>query len=142
VFVVCQSSQGDEPVGIEKSLDQRIVTVVVEIGSRLVYFVSVGGKIGSLYVIVAEGTNLLEQRRYRIPEVKMIPSNLNRCRFEILEIINRLERAQLSQSRMASSVSVGGGRGSLDVVGASQRVDVSVQLLFEVGRTARSQTAA
>jgi hypothetical protein len=38
-----------------------------------------------------------------------------------LEIINRLERAQLSQSRMASSVSVGGGRGSLDVVGASQR---------------------
>jgi hypothetical protein len=39
---------------------------------------------------------LLEQRRYQIPEVKMIPSNLNRCRFEILEIINRLERAQLS----------------------------------------------
>jgi predicted XRE-type DNA-binding protein len=51
----------------------------------------------------------------------MIPSNLNRCRFEILEIINRLERAQLSQSRIASSVGVGGGRGSWDVVGASQR---------------------
>jgi hypothetical protein len=38
-----------------------------------------------LYVLVAEGTTLLERRRYRIPEVKMIPSNLNRCRFEILE---------------------------------------------------------
>jgi hypothetical protein len=51
----------------------------------------------------------------------MIRSNLNRCRFEILEIINRLERAHLSQSRIASSVGVGGGRGSWDVVGASQR---------------------
>jgi hypothetical protein len=38
-----------------------------------------------LYVLVAEGTTLLEQRQYRIPEVKMIPSNLNRCRLEILE---------------------------------------------------------
>jgi hypothetical protein len=38
-----------------------------------------------LYVLVAEGTTLLERRRYRIPEVKMIPSNLNSCRFEILE---------------------------------------------------------
>jgi hypothetical protein len=38
-----------------------------------------------VYVLVAEGTTLLERRRYRIPEVKMIPSNLNRCRFEILE---------------------------------------------------------
>jgi hypothetical protein len=47
VFVVCQGLQGDEPVGIEKSLDQRIVTVVVEIGSRLVYFASVVGEIGS-----------------------------------------------------------------------------------------------
>jgi hypothetical protein len=53
--------------------------------------------------------------------IPMIPSNLNRCRFEILEIINRLERAQVSQSRIASSVGVGGGRGSWDVVGASQR---------------------
>jgi hypothetical protein len=58
---------------------------------------------------------------YRIPEVKMIPSNLNRCRFEILEIINRLERAHLFRSRIASSVGVGGGRGSWDVVVASQR---------------------
>jgi hypothetical protein len=40
----------DEPAGIEKSLDQRIVTVVVEIGSRLVYFVSVVGEIGSRLV--------------------------------------------------------------------------------------------
>jgi hypothetical protein len=45
-------------------------------------------------------------RRLRVatwtyPEVKMIPSNLNSYRFEILEIINRLERAQLSQSRIA-----------------------------------------
>jgi hypothetical protein len=50
VFVVCQGLQGDKPVGIEKSLDQRIVTVVVEIGSRLVYFVSVEGEIGSRLV--------------------------------------------------------------------------------------------
>jgi hypothetical protein len=50
VFVVCRNLQGDEPVGIEKSLDQRIVTVVVEIGSRLVYFVSVVGEIGSRLV--------------------------------------------------------------------------------------------
>jgi hypothetical protein len=50
VFVVCQGLQGDEPVGIEKSLDQRIVTVVVEIGSRLVYLVSVVGEIGSRLV--------------------------------------------------------------------------------------------
>ena len=35
-----------EPIGIEKSLDQRIVTVVGEIGSRLVYFCSVVGEIG------------------------------------------------------------------------------------------------
>jgi hypothetical protein len=38
-----------------------------------------------VYVLVAEGTTLLERRRYRIPEVKTIPNNLNRCRFEILE---------------------------------------------------------
>jgi hypothetical protein len=50
VFVVCQGLQGDEPVGIEKSLEQRIVTVVVEIGSHLVYFVSVVGEIGSRLV--------------------------------------------------------------------------------------------
>jgi hypothetical protein len=50
VFVVCQGLRGNEPVGIEKSLDQRIVTVVVEIGSRLVYFVSVVGEIGSRLV--------------------------------------------------------------------------------------------
>jgi hypothetical protein len=51
VFVVCQGFQGDESVGIEKSLDQRIVTVVVELGSRLVYFVSVVvGEIGSRLV--------------------------------------------------------------------------------------------
>jgi hypothetical protein len=49
----------------------------------------------------------------------MIPINLNRYRFEILEIINRLKRAQLPQSRIASSVGVGGERGSWDVVGAS-----------------------
>ncbi len=42
MFVVCQGLQGNEPVGLEKSIDQRIVTVVVEIGSHLVYFVSVG----------------------------------------------------------------------------------------------------
>jgi hypothetical protein len=47
VFVVCQGLQGDEPVSLEKSLDQRIVTVVVEIGYHLVYFVSVVGEIGS-----------------------------------------------------------------------------------------------
>jgi hypothetical protein len=79
VFVVCQGLQGNEPVGIEKSLDQRIVTVVVEIGSRLVYFVSVVGEIGSRLV--------------------------------------------------CPCYCVGGG-------------DVSGQFLFEVGRTARSQTAA
>jgi hypothetical protein len=53
VFVVCQVLQGNEPVGLEKSIDQRIVTVVVEIGSRLVYFVSVElvvGEIGSRLV--------------------------------------------------------------------------------------------
>ena len=49
----------------------------------------------------------------------MIPSNFNRCRFEILEIINRLEGAQLSQSRITSSVSVGGGKG---IVGRRRRV--------------------
>jgi hypothetical protein len=38
-----------------------------------------------LYFLVAEGTTLLERRRYRIPEVKMITNNLNCCRFEILE---------------------------------------------------------
>ncbi len=49
----------------------------------------------------------------------MIPSNFNRCRFEILEIINRLEGAQLSQSRITSSVSVGAGKG---IVGRRRRV--------------------
>ena len=50
MFVVCQGLQGNEPVGLEKSIDQRIVTVVVEIGSHLVYFVSVVGEIGSRLV--------------------------------------------------------------------------------------------
>jgi hypothetical protein len=68
----------------------------------------------------------------------MIPNNSNRCRLEILEIINRLERAepsqleileiinrleraQPSQSRITLIVGVGVGRGSWDVVGESHR---------------------
>ena len=75
-----------------------------------------------MYVLVAEGTTLLERRRYRIPEVKMIPSNLNRCRFEILENNKQTrESTALSVAYNVESVGVGGGRGSWDVVGASQR---------------------
>jgi hypothetical protein len=91
-----------------------------------------------LYVLVVEGTTLLEQRRYRIPEVKMIPSNLNRCRFEILE--------NNKQTRESTALSVAYNverwrRGWEGIVGR-HNVDVSVQLLLEVGRPARSQTAA
>ena len=88
-------------------------------------FVSVvGEKDLALYALVAEGASSLEQRRYRIPEVKMIPSNLNRCRFKILEN-NKQTRESTALSvayyGITLSVGVGVGRGSWDVVGASQR---------------------
>ena len=53
----------------------------------------------------------------------MIPSNLNRCRFEILDNKQTRESTALSVAYygITLSVGVGGGRGSWDVVGASQR---------------------
>ena len=72
-----------------------------------------------MYVLVAEGTALLERRRYRIPEVKMIPSNLNRCRFEILE--------NNKQTRESTALSVAYNverwrRGREGIVGRRRRV--------------------